>query len=167
MKRVRTLALTALLIGLGACASTSKDRYYVSGNEQGGDYYLAPAPRGDLYGSYFGGYCPWRPFGCGFGSDFGFGYDDWRFFSFGYRDSPWWGDSPYFYAPPPPRHRHSTQTQTGAWPNSPADAPSRYERTQDGREPSRTQPSRSEPLPIRTEPHPGREKRDGRPPAGI
>ena len=81
MRRVRTIALTALLIGLGACATTSKDRYYVSGNEQGGDYYLAPAPRDDLYTSYFGFYgwgfpygsCSWRPTDCWYG------YSNWGF----------------------------------------------------------------------------------------
>ena len=93
MKLARATVVLALLLGLGACASTGNqygNRYYVAGSNGGGDYYLAPAPRDDYYGAYpFGmfswmspyGYCSWGPADCWYR------YDDWRFFSFLYFDS--------------------------------------------------------------------------------
>ena len=84
MKLARATVVLALLLGLGACASTD-NRYYVAGSNGAGDYYLAPAPRDDYYGAYpfgmFGwmspyGYCSWGPADCWYR------YDDWRFFSF-------------------------------------------------------------------------------------
>jgi len=173
MKLAQAVALSVFLLGLGACATTSTERYYVSGDGQGGDYYIAPVPRDDFYGSYYGGYCPWSAFACGFG------YNDWRYFSFGFSYGPWWGYPPYFYGPPPPHERHQPQAQAGSWPDQPQDMPPpRRGHAQDSREPSRNEPSRSErsrseSSPMRAEPsrpeppQRNREKRDGSPPATV
>lgn len=90
------------------------DRNYVSGQDGGGDYYVAPQPQGDY--NYYDPYLSSFDFyyGFGLGSPFGFG-------PFGY--GAWWNAWPYvspshhdFVVVPDPQPRVTHKTRRSEFP---------------------------------------------------